>query len=303
MKHKIVFMGTPDFAIPALEHIAKEHNVVAVYSQPPRPKGRGQEVQKSPVHLYAESLGIPIFTPANFKDSIAIEIFQQHAADFVVVVAYGLILPPAIFEAPKINTVNIHASLLPRWRGADPIRRAIMAGDDETGVAIMKVEKGLDTGGIYLEERTPIVSDDTGESLHDILSFLGAHLIMEYLNNYNNLEEKPQSLDGITYAHKLSKEDFKIDWQKPAYDIYNQVRALFPMGAFFQFEDDQIKIKKVTLLDEKTDLKPGTILSNDLKIACGNGTVLQLDILQRPGKKVMDRDDFLKGFSLFGTLK
>lgn len=295
-------MGTPDFAVPALENIAKKHEIVAVYTQPPRPKGRGQKLQKSPVHIKAEELGISVFTPTNFKEENDIKIFQNHNADFAVVVAYGLILPPAIFEAPKINTVNIHASLLPRWRGADPIRRAIMSGDIETGICIMKVEKGLDTGCVYLKEKVDILPDDTGEALHNILSIIGGALIVDYLKDYSMLKGEVQLEDKTTYAKKLTKEDFKINWGKTAKEIYDQVRALYPIGANFIFNDEQIKVKKTKIIEEKTDKKIGTILSEDLKIACGNGTILQLEILQKAGKKSLPRKEFLKGFSLSGKL-
>ncbi|MHA1574849.1 MAG: methionyl-tRNA formyltransferase [Alphaproteobacteria bacterium] len=295
-------MGTPDFAVPALENISKKHEIVAVYTQPPRPKGRGQKLQKSPVHIKAEELGISVFTPKNFKEENDIKTFQNHNADFAVVVAYGLILPPAIFEAPKINTVNIHASLLPRWRGADPIRRAIMAGDSETGICIMKVEKGLDTGEIYLEESVPIIPDDIAENLHDILSIIGANLVLQYLDNYKTIKGKKQIEEGTIYAHKLIKKDFEINWKKTATDIYNQIRALSPKGAIFNYEGEQIKVKKSKIIDEKTEEKIGTILSDNLQIACGNETVLQLEILQKSGKKAMPRKDFLKGFSLSGRL-
>ncbi|MHA1550120.1 MAG: methionyl-tRNA formyltransferase, partial [Alphaproteobacteria bacterium] len=281
------------------ENIAKQHEIVAIYSQPPRPAGRGHKIQKSPVHLKAEELNLPIYTPLNFKEKQDIETFQSHNADFAVVVAYGLILPPAIFEAPKINTVNIHASLLPRWRGADPIRHAILAGDEETGICIMKVEKGLDTGCVYLQEKTDIVSDDNAQNLHDILSIIGGSLILDYLNNYNTLEGTLQKEDKMTYASKLSKKEMEIDWQKTAEEIDQQVRAFYPKGAIYKFDDIQIKIKKTTVLNEETKEKPETVLSDkELKIACGNGTVIQLDILQRPGKKAMNREEFLKGFSL-----
>ncbi|MBN2675937.1 MAG: methionyl-tRNA formyltransferase [Alphaproteobacteria bacterium] len=293
---KIIFMGTPDFSVLALQNIAQHHDIVAVYTQPPRPAGRGQKLQKSPVHLKAELLGLPVFTPNNFKNSEDVEKFQSHDADFAVVVAYGLILPPAIFEAPKINTVNIHASLLPRWRGADPIRHAILAGDEITGVCIMKVEKGLDTGDVYLTEETPILSDDTGQSLHDILSVLGGNLILDYLKDYKMLTGVSQKEDGMTYASKFSKKDMEIDWMKTAKEIDQHVRAFFPSGAIYIVNDLPIKVKKAKIIEEQTTQKPGTILSKeDLKIACGNGTVIQLEILQRPGKTALPREEFLKG--------
>lgn len=295
---KIIFMGTPDFAVPALEALAKKHTIVGVYTQPPRPAGRGYQMQKSAVHQKADELGFPVFTPENFKNESDIEIFKNLNADMAVVAAYGLILPACIFEAPRLNTVNIHASLLPRWRGADPIRRAVMEGDTETGVCIMKVEKGLDTGEIYLSETMPILPEDTSQTVHDILSILGANLIMEYLENHETLTGVPQSTEGITYASKLSKEEFKIDWTKPADVIYNLIRATYPVGAFFETEQTIIKVKEASLLNEKTTAKPGTILSPDLKIACGNGTVLRLETLQRSGKQAMPREEFLKGFSL-----
>lgn len=299
---KLIFMGTPDFSVPALNALADAgHDIVAVYTQPPRPAGRGKKDRPTPVHTRAETLGLPVLTPQSLKTEDALTTFQSHKADVAVVVAYGLILPQPILDAPTHGCLNIHASLLPRWRGAAPIHRAIMAGDAETGVAIMQMEAGLDTGPVLMSETLPIAPDDTTGSLHDKLSALGATLITQALDQYANLTPTPQPEDGITYAHKIDKAEARIDWSKPATEISRQIRGLSPFpGAWCDIDGERIKLLNATEAEAEDNAPPGTHLGN-FKIACGTDAV-QITKAQRPGKRPMDADEFLRGTDLPDTL-
>ena len=237
---RIVFMGTPDFSVPTLmEIIAQGHEVVAAYSQPPRKAGRGMELRKSPVHEKAEQFGIPVFTPDDFKKQADVDAFIAHQADVAVVVAYGLLLPVSILDAPSYGCLNLHASLLPRWRGAAPINRAIMTGDEESGVMVMQMEKGLDTGPVLMAERMAIGVDETAGDLHDRLMVLGGDLMARALGalSRTGLDAHPQAGEGVTYAHKLSKDETRIDWSLDATAVHNHIRGLSPFpGAWSEIE-------------------------------------------------------------------
>ena len=301
---RVVFMGTPQFAVPALSAIVGDgHEVVAVYTRAPQPAGRrGLALTPSPVHTIAEQFAIPVFTPKTLRDGREAEIFRSHEADVAVVVAYGLILPKPILAAPVHGCLNLHASLLPRWRGAAPIQRAIMAGDSETGIMVMRMEEGLDTGPVSLAERVPVGPDATAGEMHDVLSPLGADLITRALAALarESLVFHPQTETGVTYAHKISKEECRIDWARPAREVHNQIRGLSPSpGAFFEADfgrgDERIKVLRSSLTDGRGP--PGTILDNQLTMACGDGAV-RLLILQRAGKAPMDAASFLRGARL-----
>ena len=297
---RIVFMGTPEFSVPSLaEIVAAGHEVVAVYSQPPRPAGRGMAETKSPVHKFAEASGITVHTPKSLRPADAQEQFRAHAADAAVVVAYGLLLPQAVLDAPRLGCFNLHASLLPRWRGAAPIQRAIMAGDTETAAMVMRMEIGLDTGPVCLAERMPISADMTAGELHDALSAQGAGLLVRALAalERNSLTQTPQPLDGVTYAAKIDKAEARINFSRPAGHVHNLIRGLSPFpGAWFEVEIDgkheRIKVLRSLLVDAKGE--PGTILDDQLTIACGTGAV-QLLTVQRAGKKAMPAENMLRG--------
>lgn len=281
---KVVFMGTPDFAVPVLEKLAEKHQVVCVYTQPPRPAGKGYKLTPSPVHQKAEEFGISVRTPVSLRKSEEQQAFADLQADVAVVCAYGLILPQAILDAPKKGCINIHASLLPRWRGAAPIQRAIQAGDTQSGVTIMQMDAGLDTGDMLLVETCPIQSDTTAQMLHDTLSEMGARLIIQALD----LDLKPiaQPTEGITYAEKIQKSEALINWNLSATQICRNIMAFNPYPtAYTLYKGERIKIFTAVAMDEITDKSAGTILDEDLKIACGNGTVLKVLTLQRAGKK------------------
>ena len=294
---KVVFMGTPDFAVPVLEKLVEKHQVVCVYTQPPRPAGKGYKLTPSPVHQKAEEFGISVRTPVSLRKSEEQQAFADLQADVAVVCAYGLILPQAILDAPKKGCINIHASLLPRWRGAAPIQRAIQAGDTQSGVTIMQMDAGLDTGDMLLVETCPIQSDTTAQMLHDTLSEMGARLIIQALD----LDLKPiaQPTEGITYAEKIQKSEALINWNLSATQICRNIMAFNPYPtAYTLYKGERIKIFTAVAMDEITDKSAGTILDEDLKIACGNGTVLKVLTLQRAGKKMMSASDFMKGNSL-----
>ena len=297
---KLIFMGTPDFSVPTLDAlVAAGHDVVAVFTQPPRPAGRGKREQKSAVHKAAEAHGIPVHTPKSLKTDDQLTLIQGMQADFAVVVAYGQILPQAVLDAPKYGCVNVHASLLPRWRGAAPIHRAIMAGDDETGVCIMQMEAGLDTGPVIAEARVPIAPDATTAALHDTLADLGAELISPALEGLASgaIKPRPQPEDGITYAHKIDKSEAKIDWAQSAAVIDQQVRGLFPFpGAWTLIDSERVKILAGTV-GAATNAPAGTAIDNALTIACGERSY-QISRAQRAGKGAMDRDEFLRGFDV-----
>jgi methionyl-tRNA formyltransferase len=300
---RIVFMGTPDFSVPTLAAILEAgHVVAAVYSQPPRPAGRGMHEQKSPVHKFAEAAGIPVLTPRTLRDSAAQETFKAHGADAGVVVAYGLILPRPILEAPRFGCFNLHASALPRWRGAAPIQRAIMAGDTETAASIMRMDEGLDTGPVCAEERIAIGPDMTAGELHDLMAARGAALMVEALAMLERgaLTCTPQPTDGVTYAAKIEKAEAQIDWTRSAEDVHNQIRGLSPWpGAYFEIvHDGRVERLKVLLAAIAGGSgPPGTFLDNVGTIACGVGAIRLVEV-QRAGKKPMSLDELLRGFDL-----
>jgi len=312
MSLRVVFMGTPDFSVPALEAImAAGHEVVAAYSQPPRRAGRGMKERKSPVHEAAERAGIPVLTPTSLKTDDALAQFQAHRADVAIVVAYGLILPRPILDIPIHGCLNIHASLLPRWRGAAPINRAIMAGDARTGVMIMKMEEGLDTGPIAFAnhvaftDQVDIGANETAGELHDRLAASGADLIGRALTalERGEIAFEAQATAGLTYAHKIDKAETRIDWTQNSRTVHNHIRGLSPFpGAWclmpFGDASDRVKIlgsEKVDL--KKAGLEPGTVVGDDLTIACGTGAV-RPTLLQRAGKQALDRDTFLRGHGI-----
>lgn len=291
---KVVFMGTPDFSVPVLEAlVAAGHEICAVYTQPPRPAGRGKKDRPSPVHARAEALGLEVRHPASLKGADAQVDFAALGAEIAVVVAYGLILPQAILDAPEKGCLNIHASLLPRWRGAAPIHRAIMAGDARTGVCIMQMEAGLDTGPVLLRRETPIGPQETTGALHDRLSTMGAEAIVEALARLPSLQAVPQPDAGVTYADKIDKAEARVDWTKPAIEIDRLIRGLAPFpGAWCEINGERIKLLGARVVDG--DGPPGTVLGG-FRIACGTGAV-QVTRAQRAGKRAQDVADFLQGF-------
>lgn len=291
---RVIFMGTPDFSVPALRAIAARHDVAAVYSQPPRAAGRGQKSRPSPVHRAAETLGIPVRTPERLKSPEEQAAFAALGADVAVVVAYGLILPQPVLDAPRLGCLNIHASLLPRWRGAAPIHRAIMAGDAETGVAIMQMQAGLDTGPVLAEARTPIGPEDTTADLHDRLAEMGAALVGDVLDRLP-LPAAPQPSEGVTYAQKIDKAEARIDWALPAPQVDRQIRGLSPFpGAWCMLGGERIKLLRSRLAAGAG--APGTVLQG-FTIACGTGAVEVLEA-QREGKRPMPAAEVLRGLTL-----
>lgn len=298
---RIVFMGTPDFAVPTLNGIAASgHEIAAAYTRAPKPAGRGMSEKKSPVHVAAEKLNIPVLHPATLKNEAAN--FRAHRADAAVVVAYGLLLPKEILDAPQFGCLNLHASLLPRWRGAAPINRAIMAGDAETGVAVMRMEEALDTGPVGLEDRIKIGTDMTAGELHDMLAAAGADLMKTALAAISStgLTFTPQPADGATYAKKIDKRETRIDWSKPARDVHNHIRGLSPFpGAWFEIDGGKEILRVCALRSTLADGsgKPGTLLDGHLTIACGEGAVRLLEV-QRAGAKAMSAEEFLRGISI-----
>ncbi len=299
---RVAFMGTPDFSVPTLKAILDAgHDVVAVYSQPPRPAGRGKKRRASPVHLLADARGIEVRTPLSLRDDQEIELFKGLEVDVAVVVAYGLILPREILRAPRLGCVNVHASLLPRWRGAAPIQRAILAGDTESGVTLMAMDEGLDTGAMLGHRSVPIAPDDTGASLHDTLAGIGAEMIVTCLARLasGEVDPEPQPDEGVTYAAKLDKEDGRIDWSLPARDVERQIRALDPWpGAWFTYDQQRYKVLSadVVSLGALTN-EPGTVLHPDMTVACG-ADALRPTRIQRQGKAAMDVDAFLRGHAV-----
>ena len=293
---RLIFMGTPDFAVPTLiELAARGHEIAAVYTRAAKPAGRGMDLQRTPVEREAQSLALTVHTPRTFKDDAAVELFRAHNADAAVVVAYGLILPKLILDAPPLGCFNVHASLLPRWRGAAPINRAIMAGDAETGVTIMKMDEGLDTGAMAMAERTPIGPDMTAGDLHDALSRLGADLMPRTLAaaERGSLTLTPQPQAGVTYAEKISKNETRIDWGKPWKQVHDHIRGLSPFpGAWFEL--DGVRVKALRSTKAEASGKAGIALDDRLTVACGNGAV-RLTLVQRAGKQPMSADEFLRG--------
>jgi methionyl-tRNA formyltransferase len=293
---RIVFMGTPEFAVPTLaELVARGHEVAAVYTRAPRPAGRGQRERRSPVHLAAEGFSIPVHTPRSLKAVEEQATFAMHAPHVAVVVAYGLILPGAILSVPVGGCLNLHASLLPRWRGAAPIQRAIMAGDTRTGLTVMRMEEGLDTGPIGLVEDIPIGPDVTAGDLQDRMAVLGADLMGRALAalERDSLAYTPQPQEGVTYAPKIEKTETRIDWRRPAREVHDHMRGLSPFpGAWFALGETRVKVLRSTLAEGAG--APGTILGDNLTIACGAGAVRLLQV-QREGRAAMDAAAFVRG--------
>ncbi|WP_234683413.1 methionyl-tRNA formyltransferase [Bradyrhizobium monzae] len=297
MPLRLIFMGTPDFSVPTLlELVAHGHEIVAVYTRAPKPGGRrGLQLRPTPVEEAARKLGVPVLTPKTLKTQEALDEFSAFGADAAVVVAYGMILPQAILDAPKLGCYNLHASLLPRWRGAAPINRAIMAGDAESGVMVMKMDVGLDTGDVAMAERLAITDDMTAVDLHDRLSRLGADLMARAMAalDRGGLQLKKQSEDGVTYAAKIDKAEARIDWSKPAHAVLRHIHGLSPFpGAWAELENARVKILRCELA--KGAGAPGEVLDDQLTIACGEGAIRILE-LQREGKARMRVVDFLRG--------
>jgi methionyl-tRNA formyltransferase len=293
---RIIFMGTPEFAVPTLEAlVGAGHEVIAAYSQPPRRGNRGK-VAPSPVHARAEALGIEVRTPLSFrKEPQAVEAFAALEADVAVVAAYGLILPSAVLDAPRLGCLNVHGSLLPRWRGAAPIQRAILAGDAETGVGIMQMEAGLDTGPVRLEGRTPIDGKTAGE-LTTELSAMGARLMVEVLADIAAHPPVSQPETGVTYAAKIDKAEARLDFSRPAEEVERQVRAFNPApGAFFEFAGERIRVHSATPAEGQAT--PGTVLDDQLTVACRTGAIRPL-LVQRAGRGVMTSQELLRGFAI-----
>lgn len=296
---RVVFMGTPEFSVPTLtEIVSSGHEVVAVYTRAPKPAGRGQAERKSPVHEAAEGFGIPVFTPKSLKGLDEQGVFALHDADVAIVVAYGLLLPKAILEAPRMGCLNLHGSLLPRWRGAAPIQRAVMAGDSQTGVMVMQMDEGLDTGPVAVGEVIPIGPDMTSGELHDQMMRVGADLMGRALAalERGSLDFKPQPEDGTTYAKKIEKAESRIDWSLPAGEVHNHIRGLSPFpGAWFELElgGKPVRVKVLRSSLAEGSGAPGTVLG-DLTIACGSDAVRLVQV-QREGKSAMDAATFLRG--------
>jgi len=300
MTLRLAFMGTPDFAVRSLAEIAAAgHEIVRVYTQPPRKRGRGQSEQKTPVHQLAEVLGIPVSTPVSFKDAVVLEEFEALDLDAAIVVAFGQILPQRALDAPRLGCLNLHGSLLPRWRGAAPVQRAIMAGDAQTGVQIQQMEAGLDTGPILLSETVAISETDTAASLHDKLMDVGALMWPRALAalERGSLQAAAQSDDGVTYAKKITPQEARIDWSRPAAELSPHIRGLSPFpGAWFDLatEKGPVRVKVLLAVSEAGEGAPGTALDDEFLIACGTGA-LRLLRLQREGKGAMKAQDFLRG--------
>lgn len=301
---RVVFMGTPDFSVPVLtEIIGQGHEVVACYTRAPKPAGRrGLELTRSPVHETADRFGIPVLTPKSLRSEAEAQAFAAFDADVAVVVAYGLILPTPILETPVEGCLNLHASLLPRWRGAAPIQRSIMAGDHETGVMVMRMDEGLDTGPVAMAERVAIGENTTAGELHDALMGVGADLMVRALAalSRGSLQFHPQAESGTVYANKIEKAECRIDWAKPAQAVHNHIRGLSPFpGAFFEADfgkgPERVKVLRSVLASGKGEA--GTIVADDLTIACGDGAVRLIEV-QRAGKSPMSAKDFLRGAAL-----
>ncbi|HWK96376.1 MAG TPA: methionyl-tRNA formyltransferase [Pseudolabrys sp.] len=297
MPLRLIFMGTPDFAVPTLLSLhAAGHEIVAVYTRAAKPGGRrGLDLVPTPVERGATKLGLKVLTPKSLRNDEAQAEFAAFNADAAIVVAYGLILPKPILDAPRLGCFNVHASLLPRWRGAAPIHRAIMAGDAETGVTIMQMDEGLDTGAMTMREAMPIAADATTGELHDALAAMGARLMPVALAaaDRGSLKPTPQPAEGVTYAEKISKSESRIDWSRPAHDVHNHIRGLSPFpGAWFEFDGARVKVLRSTLGSGSG--APGTALDDALTIACGDGAVRLVQV-QREGKKAMSAEEFLRG--------
>ena len=303
MPLRLVFMGTPDFSVPTLlELVAHGHEIAAVYTRAPKPAGRGMKLQATPVEQEARRLGIPVLTPATLKTEEAEREFRAHNADAAVVVAYGMILPQAILDAPKLGCFNLHASLLPRWRGAAPINRAVMSGDAETGVMVMKMDVGLDTGDVAMAERLRISDTMTASDVHDALARLGADLMVRAMAALERgaLQLTKQSETGVTYAAKIEKAEAKIDWGRPAHDVLRHIHGLSPFpGAWSEVSVDAeaVRVKILRCEPAKGAGVPGALLDDQLTIACGDGAIRIVE-LQRAGKAPMKTAEFLRGTPL-----
>ncbi len=292
---KIIFMGTPEFSVPALEALHQAHEIVAVYCQPPRPAGRGKADRPSPVQARAEALGLTVRHPVSLRSEDAAKAFADLQADVAVVVAYGLILPQVVLDAPRFGCLNIHASLLPRWRGAAPIHRSIMAGDAETGVCIMQMEAGLDTGPVLLREATAIGPEETTADLHDRLSVMGAALICRALEGLPGLPATAQGAEGVTYAAKIDKAEARVDFRKPAVEVDRLIRGLSPFpGAWIDVKGERVKLLRSRLAAGHGS--PGEVL-HGFTIACGAGAV-EITEAQREGKRPMPAAEVLRGLAL-----
>lgn len=291
---RVIFMGTPEFSVPVLDAlISAGHEVVCVYCQPPRPAGRGKKERLTPVHARAQVLGLMVRHPVSLKSSDAQAAFSELGADVAVVVAYGLILPSPVLAAPAFGCLNIHASLLPRWRGAAPIHRAVMAGDEKTGVCIMQMEAGLDTGPVLLSEAIDIGAQETTSELHDRLSGMGARLIVEALARLDQLVPEPQPAEGVSYASKIDKAETRVDWTGSSVEVDRLIRGLSPFpGAWCEVSGDRVKLLGSCLAEG--DGAPGEVLDDMLTVACGTGAVRLLR-LQRAGKGAQDAAEFLRG--------
>jgi methionyl-tRNA formyltransferase len=294
-------MGTPSFAATILDAlIAAGHHLLAVYTQPPRPAGRGHRTQPSPVHFLAKSRDVPVRCPPNLRSEEVQAEFSAFGADAAVVAAYGLILPPRLLAAPRLGCLNVHASLLPRWRGAAPIQRSLLAGDAKTGITIMQMEEGLDTGPILMQRALPIAPDATAARLAEALAQLGGELIVEVLGQaaHGRLVPRPQPTAGVTYAPKLSRGEGRLDWRRPASELERRVRAFDPWpGAFFEARGEPIRVLAATALPSAADAPPGTVTDDHLSIACGCGLLRPLRV-QRPGRAPLELSAFLRGFQI-----
>ena len=292
---RIVYMGSPDFSVPALDALnAAGHEIVCVYCQPPRPAGRGQRDRRTPVHIRGAELRLPIRHPESLRSSADLTAFEELNADIAVVAAYGLILPPELLIAPSKGCINIHASLLPRWRGAAPIHRAVMAGDVETGISIMQMDAGLDTGPVLLRAATPISETDTTGDLHDRLSAMGATLVIEALGRLDQLTPEPQGTPGATYAGKIDKAETRIDWRQSARFVDRQIRGLSPApGAWTTFGGERVRLLSSLVTHDQGEA--GQVLDRNLTIACGTGAV-RITRLQRAGKKAMSTAEAMIGW-------
>jgi methionyl-tRNA formyltransferase len=293
---RVIFMGSPDFAVPTLQAlVVAQHEVAAVYCQPPRPAGRGKAIRQAPAHRAAELLGIPVHTPASLKGSVEQEEFTALGADVAVVAAYGLILPQAILDAPRLGCLNVHASLLPRWRGAAPVQRAILAGDEVTGVTIMQMEAGLDTGPMLAAHEVAVDRKTAGQ-LTGELGLIGAQLIVQVLASFDSYPRLSQPEEGVTYAAKVRKEEARIDWTQAAAQVERQMRAFAPSpGAWFEAAGERIKLLQAEVADR--DGQPGEVLDERLLIGCGEGSIRPV-LVQRAGRAAMRPGELLRGFPI-----
>lgn len=293
---KVVFMGTPDFAVPVLQRLINEHQVICVYTRAPKPSGRGNRLTPSPVQQLAEQHGIPVRTPKTLRDPEAQEAFRALNADIAIVAAYGLILPKQIIEAFPLKCLNVHASLLPRWRGAAPIQRCIEAGDNQSGVSIMQIVEALDAGAVYKTRTTPITASTTGGMLHDKLAAIGADLMSEVLTDFAAITPQPQDENLVTYAEKLSKEEAKLDFNTDAVVLERRIRAFNPFpAAYFEYEGERFKILSAEVIEQPGPTGRLCVSENDLVINCAHNSLRLLEI-QRQGKKAMPTAELLRGF-------